>query len=183
VDPQSTTETYVALQLAVDNWRWAGVPFYLRTGKRLAKRVSEIAIQFKPAPHTLFQNETPFEMEPNILALEIQPDEGINLRFKVKVPGPQMQLRPVNMVFSYGSAFNVQSPDAYERLLLDALLGDGTLFTRRDEVEAAWDIVDRIIAGWEMEPAVSLPGYEAGSWGPPESDLFMANDGRNWRRP
>lgn len=183
VDPRSTTETYVALQLFVDSWRWAGVPFYLRTGKRLAKRISEIAIQFKPAPHTLFQNEGPIEMEPNILALEIQPDEGINLRFKVKVPGPRMQLRPVNMAFKYGSAFSFRSPEAYERLLLDAMLGDGTLFTRRDEVEAAWDIVDSIIAGWDMEPVEHLPGYEAGGWGPDEADLFLANDGRNWRKP
>lgn len=183
VAPNSTTETYVALQLFVDSWRWAGVPFYLRTGKRLAKRISEIAIQFKPAPHMLFRDETPFEIEPNVLVLEIQPDEGINLKFKVKVPGPQMQLRPVNMVFKYGAAFNAQSPDAYERLLLDAMLGDGTLFTRRDEVEAAWDVVDRIIAGWVMEPVEQLPSYEAGGWGPPEADVFLANDGRSWRRP
>jgi glucose-6-phosphate 1-dehydrogenase len=183
VSPQSTTETYVALQLFIDNWRWAGVPFYLRTGKRLAKRISEIAIQFKPAPHALFQNEAPFEAEPNMLVLEIQPDEGINMRFKVKVPGPRMQLRPVNMLFQYGAAFNAQSPDAYERLLLDAMLGEGTLFTRRDEVEAAWDIVDRIIAGWHMEPVESLPGYEAGGWGPRESDTFMTNERRSWRRP
>jgi glucose-6-phosphate 1-dehydrogenase len=182
VSPDSLTETYVALKLQVDNWRWAGVPFYLRTGKRMAKRASEIAIQFKPAPHRLFQHDVMFEGNPNILALDIQPDEGISLKFKVKVPGPTMQLRPVNMVFQYGSSFNAQSPDAYERLILDAMLGDGTLFTRRDEVEAAWRIVNQITDGWAAHPVESLPSYESGGWGPAEADEFMERDGRSWRQ-
>ena len=183
VDGGSLTETYVALKLFIDNWRWADVPFYLRTGKRMAKRVSEIAIHFKPVPHRLFSRQASQNLEPNLLVLEIQPDEGITLKFAVKVPGPVMNLRPVNMVFQYGSAFNVRSPDAYERLLLDAMLGDGTLFTRRDEVEAAWLTVTQILRGWEMLPNEKLPVYEAGTWGPREADAFLNRDGRTWRRP
>lgn len=183
VAPGSRTETYVAAKLFVDTWRWAGVPFYLRTGKHLPKRVTEIAIQFKRAPHLLFSSDSSERLEPNILALGIQPDEGITLRFAVKVPGPTMQLRSVNMAFTYGNAFNVRSPDAYERLLLDAMLGDGTLFTRRDEVEAAWDVVTQVMRGWAREADEALPQYEAGSWGPAAADNFMAMDGRAWRKP
>jgi glucose-6-phosphate 1-dehydrogenase len=183
VDPNSTTETYVALKLFIDNWRWAGVPFYLRTGKRLPKRVSEIAIQFRRAPHLLFSADASERMEPNVLALGIQPDESIALKFAVKVPGPTMQLRSVNMAFQYGTSFNVRSPEAYERLLLDAMLGDGTLFTRRDEVEAAWDIVTGILRGWARQKVDRLPEYEAGTWGPPEADAFIQMDGRSWRQP
>lgn len=183
VDENSLTETYVALKLFIDNWRWADVPFYLRTGKRMAKRVSEIAIHFKPVPHRLFNRQASQSLEPNLLVLEIQPDEGIALKFAVKVPGPTMNLRPVNMIFQYGSAFNVRSPDAYERLLLDAMLGDGTLFTRRDEVEAAWRTVTQIMRGWEQLPDDQLPVYEAGTWGPREADAFVNRDGRAWRRP
>jgi glucose-6-phosphate 1-dehydrogenase len=183
VDENSLAETYVALKLFIDNWRWADVPFYLRTGKRMAKRVSEIAIHFKPVPHRLFNRQASQSLEPNLLVLEIQPDEGIALKFAVKVPGPTMNLRPVNMIFQYGSAFNVRSPDAYERLLLDAMLGDGTLFTRRDEVEAAWRTVTQIMRGWEQLPDERLPVYEAGTWGPREADAFVNRDGRAWRRP
>jgi glucose-6-phosphate 1-dehydrogenase len=183
VAPDSTTETFVAAKLFIDTWRWAGVPFYLRTGKHLPKRVTEIAIQFKRAPHLLFSQDAAERLEPNILALGIQPDESINLRFAVKAPGPEMQLRSVNMAFLYGAAFNVRSPDAYERLLLDAMLGNGTLFTRRDEVEAAWAIVTQIMQGWAREEVKELPTYEAGSWGPTEADEFMAMDGRSWRQP
>jgi glucose-6-phosphate 1-dehydrogenase len=183
VDPDSLTETFVALKLFVDNWRWAGVPFYLRTGKRLPKRVSEIAIQFKRAPHLLFSGNAAERMDPNVLALGIQPDEGIALKFAVKVPGPMMNLRSVHMGFQYGTSFNVQSPDAYERLLLDAMLGDGTLFTRRDEVEAAWDIVTQILRGWSMMQTDRLPQYEAGDWGPVEADAFLKMEGRTWRQP
>lgn len=183
VAADSTTETYVALKLFLDNWRWAGVPFYLRTGKRLPKRVTEVAIQFKRAPHLLFHADTAEPMEPNVLALGIQPNEGISLKFAVKVPGPTMQLRSVNMAFNYGSAFNITSPDAYERLLLDAMLGDSTLFTRRDEVEQAWRIVDQIVAGWEAAPVAELPTYAAGTWGPQAADRFMQDDGRAWRQP
>ena len=183
VAPDSTTETFVAAKLFIDTWRWAGVPFYLRTGKHLPKRVSEIAIQFKRAPHLLFSTDGTERMQPNILAIGIQPDESITLRFAVKVPGPEMQLRSVNMAFLYGAAFNVRSPDAYERLLLDAMLGEGTLFTRRDEVEAAWDIVTQIMNGWAREDLKELPTYEAGTWGPHEADDFIAMDGRSWRQP
>lgn len=183
VDPDSRTETYVALKLFVDNWRWAGVPFYLRTGKRLPRRVSEIAIQFKRAPHLLFSGGAIDRMEPNVLTLDIQPDEGTSLKFAVKVPGPMMNLRSVHMGFQYGTSFNVQSPDAYERLLLDALLGDPTLFTRRDEVEAAWAIVNDILIGWSRMQTAPLPTYEAGTWGPPEADAFLSMEGRTWRQP
>ncbi len=183
VATDSMTETYAALTLYVDNWRWAGVPFYLRTGKRLARRVTEVAIRFRPVPQRLFESDPTEHSAPNELVLEIQPDEGINLNFKVKVPGPTFDLRPVNMVFQYGTAFNVQLPEAYERLLLDAMLGDRTLFIRRDEVEAAWQIVDRVISGWERQGAHSIPTYHSGSWGPSEANLLLAHDGHEWRRP
>lgn len=183
VDPKSVTETYVALKLFVDNWRWADVPFYLRTGKRLPKRVTEIAIHFKPVPHRLFSSEASENLEPNLLVLEIQPDEGMALKFAVKVPGPTMRLRSVNMVFQYGSAFNIRSPEAYERLLLDAMLGDSTLFTRRDEVESAWQTMTQILDGWAQLPEDQIPQYEAGTWGPMESNAFVNRDGRTWREP
>ncbi|HUG14810.1 MAG TPA: glucose-6-phosphate dehydrogenase [Thermomicrobiales bacterium] len=183
VASDSLSETFAALKLFIDNWRWAGVPFYLRTGKRMPKRVTEIAIQFKRAPHLLFSGNAADGMEPNVLTLGIQPDEGIALKFAVKVPGPMMSLRSVHMGFQYGASFNVQSPDAYERLLLDAMLGDGTLFTRRDEVEAAWDIVTQITDGWDRIEIDQLPSYESGSWGPVEADAFLKMEGRSWRQP
>jgi glucose-6-phosphate 1-dehydrogenase len=145
--------------------------------------VTEIAIQFKRAPHLLFSGNAMDRMEPNVLALGIQPDEGIALKFAVKVPGPMMNLRSVHMGFQYGTSFNVQSPDAYERLLLDAMLGDGTLFTRRDEVEAAWNIVTQVMTGWSQIQTDTLPVYEAGSWGPVEADAFLKMEGRSWRQP
>jgi glucose-6-phosphate 1-dehydrogenase len=181
VDPESETETFVAARLEIDDWRWAGVPFYVRTGKRLPKRSSEIAIQFRPVPHRLFKDSS-LDPDPNLLALRIQPDEGILLRFGAKVPGLGLDVRSVNMDFTYGSAFNVDSPDAYETLLLDALLGDASLFTRADEVEQAWGIVTPIIDAWADMPAPDFPNYEAGSWGPAEADELMARDGRRWRR-
>ena len=183
VGPGSVTETYAALTLYVDNWRWAGVPFYLRTGKRLARRVTEVAIRFRPVPQRLFESDPTEQTPPNELVLEIQPDEGINLNFKVKVPGPTFDLRPVNMVFQYGTAFNIQLPEAYERLLLDAMLGDRTLFIRRDEVEAAWKIVDQVVDGWQLQEVRSIPTYPSGSWGPSEASMLLAHDGREWRRP
>lgn len=183
VATDSTTETYVALKLLIDNWRWAGVPFFLRTGKRMARRVTEIAIRFRPVPHRLFAADNPEHIDPNELVLEIQPDEGISLNFKVKVPGPTFDLRPVNMIFQYGTAFNVQLPEAYERLLLDAMLGDRTLFIRGDEVEAAWSIVDSVIDGWKRQKVKELPTYEAGTWGPTEADELIQREGRDWRRP
>src|SRR2546429_5888929 len=184
VSPESTTETYVALKLFVDNWRWAGVPFYLRTGKHLPKRVTEIAIQFKSAPLMLFQrSEAQGQVEPNALILRIQPDEGISLKFGAKVPGTDMQIRSVNMDFFYGSSFVREQPEAYERLLLDTMHGDSTLFTRRDEVEAAWAFVQGILDEWKEEPRDTLYTYESGTWGPQAADEFIWRDGRRWRRP
>jgi glucose-6-phosphate 1-dehydrogenase len=179
----SRTETYVALRIFVDNWRWAGVPFYLRTGKRLPRRVTEIAIHFKSVPHLLFRGPQAEGIQPNVLALRIQPDEGISLKFSAKVPGAAVRIRPLNMDFRYGTSFGAAPPEAYERLLMDSLLGDGTLFTRRDEVEAAWELVTRILEGWAEDSRTRIPTYEAGTWGPPEADLFLDSDGRAWARP
>ncbi len=176
----SATETFVAVRVVVDNWRWAGTPFYLRTGKRLPRRATEVAIQFKPAPHLPFASTAVETLEPNLLLLRIQPDEGASLRFLAKVPGPQIDLRVVSMDFAYGSSFLRSSPEAYERLLLDALLGDSTLFTRWDEVERAWEILDPLIEVWEDETD-DLHEYEAGTWGPEAADRLMERDGREWR--
>jgi glucose-6-phosphate 1-dehydrogenase len=181
VDPQSETETYVAARLNVDDWRWSGVPFYLRTGKRLPKRATEIAIQFKEVPHRLFA-ETASDPQPNLLAIRIQPDEGILLRFGSKVPGLGLDIRTVNMDFTYGSAFAIDAPDAYETLLLDAMLGDPSLFTRADEVEAAWGIVTPILDAWLDSPGPDFPNYAAGTWGPDEADRLIERDDRRWRR-
>ena len=181
VDGSSETETYVAAKLMVDDWRWSDVPFYLRTGKRLPKRATEIAIQFKEVPHRLFQDSAT-EPDPNLLAIRIQPDEGIMLRFGAKIPGLGIDVRSVTMDFTYGSAFAVDSPDAYETLILDALLGDASLFTRADEVEEAWGIVDPIINAWADAPPPTFPNYEAGSWGPQAADELLERDGRRWRR-
>ncbi len=181
VPPDSITETYVALKLYIDNWRWAGVPIYLRTGKHLPKRTTEIALQFKQVPHLLFRRTTD-GLEPNSLVIHIQPDEGTTIKVASKIPGPLMRVRPVNMDFRYGTSFGVEPADAYERLLLDAMLGDSTLFTRRDEVEQAWEIVTSIMDGWQEEAAADIPKYEAGSWGPEQADRLLARDGRTWRR-
>ena len=181
VDPASETETFIAARLTIDDWRWSGIPFYLRMGKRLPKRATEIAIQFKEVPHQLFRDSAS-EPEPNLLAMRIQPDEGIMLRFGAKVPGLGIDVRNVTMDFTYGSAFQTDSPDAYETLILDALLGDASLFTRVDEVEQAWSIVDPIIAAWAEEPAPDFPSYEAGTWGPEAADDLLAREGRRWRR-
>ena len=183
VDPQSTTETYIALKLFIDNWRWAGVPFYLRTGKHLPRRVSEIAITFHKAPHPPFATAVTESLEPNVLAIRIQPDEGITLKTTAKVPGPSMRLRSVNMGFLYGTSFLVESPDAYERLLLDCMLGDSTLFPRRDGIEASWVPITQILEGWDRAGATEIPTYPAGTWGPEEADRFMERDGRQWRQP
>jgi glucose-6-phosphate 1-dehydrogenase len=184
VAPTSTTETYVALKTFIDNWRWAGVPFYLRTGKHLPKRVSEVAIQFKQPPLMLFKDsDTKGQVEPNVLTLRIQPDEGISLKFGAKVPGTDMQIRSVNMDFFYGSSFVREQPEAYERLLLDAMHGDSTLFTRRDEVEAAWTFVQGVLDGWNSASRDTIHTYESGSWGPQAADEFIWRDGRRWRRP
>lgn len=180
VAPDSLTETYVALKLFIDSWRWADVPFYLRTGKRLTRRVSEIAVHFRRPPLKLFGAEMQ-PAEANVLALRIQPDEGISLRFAVKLPGLQLEVRPVSMDFLYGTTFG-RTPEAYERLLLDAMLGDPTLFTRSDEVEAAWEYTTQILRGWEAEPPPQFPNYQAGTWGPDAAQTLIARDGRRWRR-
>ncbi len=183
VAPDSDTATYVAIKLAIDSWRWAGVPFYIRTGKALATRVTEIAVQFKRAPLALFARAGNPVIEPNVLAMRIQPDEGILLRFGAKVPGQGLQIRTVNMDFRYGSSFAVDSPDAYETLLLDAMIGDPSLFTRDDEVERAWEILDNVLQAWAAGDGGPLHFYSAGSWGPPAADELMERDGREWRRP
>ena len=180
-DPESETETFLAARLQVDDWRWSGVPFYLRVGKRLPKRATEIAIQFREVPHRLFK-QAAIDPEPNLLAMRIQPDEGILLRFTSKIPGLGLDVRAVNMDFTYGSAFNVDSPDAYETLILDALLGDAALFTRADEVEEAWGVVTPILDAWVDAPRPDFPNYEAGTWGPAAADALLARDGRRWRR-
>jgi glucose-6-phosphate 1-dehydrogenase len=182
VNPESTTPTYVAMKLIVDNWRWQGVPFYLRTGKRLPKKVSEIAIQFRHVPLLIFQSAAQ-QTNANVLSMRIQPNEGIALRFEAKMPGSELRTRTVEMDFSYGSSFGVASADAYNRLLLDAMLGDQTLFTRSDEVEEAWRIVTPALAAWDApaDPA-SVPQYEAGTWEPTEAEFLLNRDGRRWRR-
>jgi glucose-6-phosphate 1-dehydrogenase len=182
VAPDSRTETYVALKVRVDNWRWAGVPFYLRHGKRLPKRETEIAITFNRAPLALFQDLDPDSLTPNTLAMRIQPDEGMSLRFLAKAPGQSYDIQPVHMDFLYGSQFSRQSPDAYERLLLDAMLGDSTLFTRTDEAEAEWSIVTPILETWQDEPAPDFPNYEAGTWGPEAAVELVARSGHKWRQ-
>ena len=182
VDPHSTTETYVAMKLKVDNWRWAGVPVYVRTGKRLPKRVTEVAMQFHRVPHLPFAASQAKGLEPDALVLRIQPDEGITLRFGAKVPGQSFQVRSVSMDFLYGAAFAEETSDAYERLLLDALIGDPTLFIRTDEVEQAWRIVAPLLEAFAHgEPAVAR--YPAGTWGPKEADRLLERDGRTWRTP
>jgi glucose-6-phosphate 1-dehydrogenase len=177
----SRTETFVALKLSVENWRWAGVPFYLRTGKRLTKRITEVAIEFKRPPYLLFRDSGADQMQPNALSLRIQPNEGISLLFEAKVPGQEMRLRSVNMDFLYGSSFGVEPPEAYERLLLDCMLGDSTLFTRIDETEHSWELVDTIEHAWSHS-TTPLPQYEPGTWGPKEADALIERDGRTWRR-
>jgi len=191
VDPASTVESFVALRLEIQNWRWADVPFYLRVGKRLPRRATEVAVQFKQPPLMLFR-EAASTPEPNLLAMRIQPDEGILLRFAAKVPDLGLDVRNVNMDFTYGSSFLRDAPEAYETLILDAMLGDASLFTRADEVEAAWSIVaplDETWARWDAEPPPGkkaaegfIQPYEAGTWGPAAAERLIERDGRRWRR-
>jgi glucose-6-phosphate 1-dehydrogenase len=181
VDPTSTTETYVAAKLFVDNWRWADTPFYVRTGKRLARRETTIAIEFKRAPHPPFEDISAERLKPDVLLIHVQPDEGVSLAIGVKVPGVGMTIRTVHMDFLYGGAFRMGLPEAYERLILDAMLGDATLFTRIDEVEEQWKLVDAIVAAWSRDrPA--FPNYAAGTWGPATADELIERNGRSWRR-
>jgi glucose-6-phosphate 1-dehydrogenase len=183
VVPDSITETYVALRFFIDNWRWAGVPFYLRSAKAMPKKVTEVALHFKPAPLRLFPSDSGRGVEPNVLAIRIQPDEGISLKFGSKVPGPSMEVHHVTMEFRYGTSFGVEPPEAYERLLLDCMLGDATLFTRGDEVETSWRWISRIHQAWAAQGATRIPTYPAGTWGPAEANALVAADGRTWRRP
>jgi glucose-6-phosphate 1-dehydrogenase len=179
VPSDSQTETYAALRLEVDNWRWAGIPIYMRTGKRLARKVTEIAITLKPVPHLAFESQGSVGVQPNQLVLTMQPNEGVSLSLGAKIPGSRMRIRPVNMEFLYGTAFLSQSPEAYERLILDAMRGDATLFTRDDEVEAQWRIIDPILQSWGSgEPP--LVEYAAGSAGPAEADKLL-EAGDKWR--
>jgi glucose-6-phosphate 1-dehydrogenase len=186
VNPESATETYAAVKFEIDNWRWSDVPFYVRSGKRLPKRVSEIAIKFKRVPHLLFGRSATTEIEQNELVLRIQPDEGVTLRFNAKVPDPrgipETRIREVNMDFLYGSSFATGFPEAYERLLLDAMLGDETLFARGDMVEIGWQLVQPILNAWGSHRP-EFPNYEAGTWGPAAADELLARDGHQWRRP
>jgi glucose-6-phosphate 1-dehydrogenase len=180
VSASSITETYAALRLEVDNWRWAGVPFFLRTGKRLAKRASEIAVQFKPTPHLVFRRNPDIQAEPNLLVLRIQPDEGMSLSFGAKLPGPELRIKPVEMDFDYGRAFGGEPPEAYERLLLDAMKGDPTLYARGDWVDMAWELLGPVLSAWTAGDPSKLPHYEAGTWGPAEADALI--DPARWRR-
>lgn len=182
VNPDSTTPTYVAMKFMIDNWRWQGVPFYLRTGKRLPKKVSEIAIQFRQVPLAIFPSAAQ-QANPNVLVLRIQPNEGISMRFEAKMPGADIRTRSVDMDFSYGSSFNMATQDAYTRLLLDCMVGDQTLFTRADEVEEAWRVVTPALAAWDAPSDPSnVPQYEAGTWEPTEAEFLLNRDGRRWRR-
>ena len=180
VDPQSRTETFVALQIFIDNWRWAGVPFFLRTGKRLPKRASEISVQLKEVPPILFNADPSARLDPNVLSIRIQPDEGFSLGISSKIPGPRVRIYPVKLDFHYSSTFGASTPEAYERLLLDVMAGDPTLFMRRDAVEAAWRWVMPILERW-AELTDPLPAYPAGDWGPAEADRLIESTGRRWR--
>ncbi len=180
VSPESRTETYAALRLYVNNWRWAGVPFYLRTGKRMTRKLTEIAVTLRPVPHMAFQGADSAGVKPNQIILTLQPDEAVTVSLGAKVPGTKMQIRPVNMEFHYGTAFVSESPEAYERLILDVMRGDATLFTRDDEVVALWRIIDPILAAWAADTTSPIPQYPAGSAGPIEAEALL--DGRSWRR-
>jgi glucose-6-phosphate 1-dehydrogenase len=182
VDPNSRTETFAALRLRVSNWRWAGVPFYLRTGKRLARKLTEIAVQLKPVPHLAFQDTGSIGVQANTIVITIQPDEGVSVSLEAKIPGTLMRLRPVNMEYRYGTVFLSQSPESYERLIIDAMRGDATLFTRDDEIEALWGIVDPILVAWEADASSPILQYPAGSQGPVEANALVEADRRSWRR-
>ena len=181
VDPNSNTETYAGAKFLIDNWRWADVPFYLRSGKRLARKYSEIAVAFRPIPHRIF-GEMGERLENNTLVMKIQPEEGVSIRFNAKVPGPKMHIRAVTMDFNYGTGFGVASAPAYERLIGDAMRGDATLFTRWDAVERAWEIVMPVLEGWTSTRAEDFPNYAAGTQGPSNSDALLAGDAREWRK-
>jgi glucose-6-phosphate 1-dehydrogenase len=180
VSPESRTETFVAMKLFIDNWRWADVPFYVRTGKRMPKRTTEIAIQFKRAPFLLFRKTLVGQLSPNRLVLHLQPDEGISLSFGAKIPGPTVRIGGVQMDFQYKDYFGTTPSTGYERLLYDCMLGDATLFQRSDMVETAWSVVAPIQDVWEALPPRKFPNYAAGTWGPDEANEMLARDNRHW---
>ncbi len=179
----SATETFTALKLFVDNWRWQDVPFYLRTGKRLRFRTSEVAIQFRPVPHQSFPSTATVGWRPNNLLIHIQPEEGIRMRFQAKQPGSILRLSPVDMHFSYKETYKTSSPEAYETLLADVMIGDATLFMRDDQVEASWSVIMPILTAWESVKPVDFPNYQAGTWGPESAEVLIAQDGRSWMQP
>jgi glucose-6-phosphate 1-dehydrogenase len=183
VAPGSNVETFVAATFLVDNWRWSGVPFYLRTGKNMPLSASEVRVQFRPTPNVLFAAQCGPKLDANAITLRLQPNEGITLRFNGKIPGTSMQIRPVRMHFSYDAEFGAYTPEAYERLLLEAIEGDATLFIRRDEVEAAWRIVDPIRHAWANQPLGASESYAAGTWGPEAAGALLAKKGHAWRNP
>jgi glucose-6-phosphate 1-dehydrogenase len=183
VAPDSATPTYCAIRFMIDNWRWQGIPFYLRSGKRMPRRASEIAIQFRQPPHVMFPLRDGQMIQSNILAIRVQPEEGIALRFEVKAPGIEVKMASVDMDFRYAEAFGELEHDAYETLLLDCMLGEATLFTRSDEVEAAWAVVDPMLDFWASKRPDHFPNYPAGSWGPTVADEFIAREGAKWREP
>jgi glucose-6-phosphate 1-dehydrogenase len=179
----SPAETFAAVKLLVDNWRWHDVPFYLRTGKRLPARVSQVMIQFRPVPHHSFPAAAAWAWQPNRLIIDIQPEEAIALRFQAKVPGPNLLLSPVAMHFSYADTFKTRSPEAYETLLADVMMGDATLFMRADQVEASWSVLAPVLKAWASTPPIEFPDYRAGTWGPEEAEVLIAQDGRSWLEP
>ena len=183
VDPQSNTETYAALKLYVDNWRWQDVPFYLRTGKRLAADVSEISIRFRDVPHRSFPASVGLNTQPVRLVIQMHPEQGIVLKFMAKEPGSQLRLRPVDMRFSYKEAFQTEAPAAYETLLRDVMIGDATLFMRADQVAAAWQLLMPVLDVWAENPAADFPNYAAGAWGPESAEMLIAQDGKSWLTP
>jgi glucose-6-phosphate 1-dehydrogenase len=183
VGPNSSAETFAALKLFVDNWRWQDVPFYLRTGKRLPAKFSEVLIQFRPVPHQSFPSAAVRDLHPNRLHIRIQPEEGISIRFQAKQPGPSVRLRPVDIRFSYRETFGDGTPEAYETLLLDVIRGDATLFMRDDQVEAAWSVISPVLEAWGATPPIDFPNYQAGTWGPESAEVLIAQDGRSWLQP
>jgi len=183
IAPNSSTETYAALRFTINNWRWQGVPFYLRSGKRMARRVSEIAVNFKRPPGTLFAEGEKYNLAANTLSFQIQPDEGLSLVLNAKVPGLETRTQPVKMNFRYATTFGSNTPEAYERLVLDAMIGDGTLFIRGDETEASWKLCTPILESWSAAGPAGLETYPAGSWGPPAADALLAKNGHTWRQP
>jgi glucose-6-phosphate 1-dehydrogenase len=183
IAPQSATETYAGLRLSINNWRWQGVPFYLRSGKRMARRVSEIAINFKRPPGTLFAESGGFNLAANTLSFQIQPDEGLSLILNTKIPGLETRTQPVKMSFRYSTTFGSNTPEAYERLVLDAMIGDGTLFIRGDEAETSWKLYTPVLEAWAAAGRTGMGTYAAGSWGPASGDALLANNGHVWRQP